>query len=68
MKTYQLRSDTIVDDDGVSHTVYGIDLPSENISVKDVFYDRKEAEAFIKTCNRLNLSPLHLHDVIEDVL
>ena len=68
MKTYQLRSDTILDDEGTSHIVYGIDLPSENVSVKDVFCNRKEAEAFIKTCNDLDLSPLHLHDVIQDVL
>lgn len=68
MKTYQLRSDTTIDDEGISHTVYGIDLPSENISVKDVFCNRKEAEAFIKLCNDLDLSPLHLHDVIQDVL
>lgn len=68
MKPYQLRSDTILDDECVSHTVYGIDLPSENISVADVFCNRKEAEAFIKLCNDLDLSPLHLHDVIQDVL
>ena len=68
MKTYQLRSDTILDDEGISRTVYGVDLPSENISVKDVFCNRKEAEAFGNFCNDLDLSPLHLQDVIDDIL
>ena len=68
MKTYQLRSDTILDDKGISHTVYGVDLPSENISIKDVFCNRKEAETFIKLCNDLDLSPLHLQDVLQDIL
>ena len=68
MKIYQLRSDTILDDKGISHTVYGVDLPSENISVKDVFCNRKEAETFIKLCNDLDLSPLHLQDVLQDIL
>lgn len=68
MKAYQLRRDTIVDDEGESHTVYGIELPSENIAVKDIFCKQKEAEAFIKLCNDLDLSPLHLQDVIDDTL
>lgn len=68
MKTYQLRRDTMLDENGVSHTVYGIELPSENISVSDIFCDREEAEIFVKTCNDLDLSPIHLHDVIQDVL
>ena len=60
--------DENIDEENITRTVYGIDLPSENISVKDVFCNRKEAEAFIKLCNDLDLSPLHLHDVIQDVL
>lgn len=68
MKTYQPRSDTTIDDEGKTRIVYGIELPSENISVKDVFCNRKEAETFIKLCNDLDLSPLHLQDVLQDIL
>lgn len=68
MKKYQLRTDENVDEENITHTVYGIELPSEGISVKDVFCNRKEAESFIKLCNDLDLSPLHLHDVVQDAL
>ncbi len=68
MSKYTLRSDTVFDEQGVSHTVYGIELPSENIAVKDIFCKQKEAESFIKLCNDLDLSPLHFHDVIDDIL
>ena len=68
MKPYQLRCDTILDDTGKSHIGYGIGHTSGDISVKDIFCNKKEAEAFIKLCNDFDLSPLHLHDVIQDVL
>ena len=68
MKTYLLRSDTILDENGASRIAYGIDLPSENISVKDIFCNIEEAEAFVKTCNDLNLSPLHIQEVLDDLL
>lgn len=68
MKTYRLRSDTTIDEYGKSRTVYGIELPDVNISIKDVFCKREEAETFIEKCNRLDLSPIHLYDVIDDSL
>lgn len=68
MKTYRLRSDTTIDEYGKSRTVYGIELPDVNISIKDVFCRREEAETFIEKCNRLDLSPIHLYDVIDDSL
>ncbi len=68
MNKYYMRSDTILDDEGVSHTVYGIELPNKNISIKNIFINRKEAEDFVKLCNDLDLSYIHLEDVIQDVL
>ena len=68
MQKYILRSDTILDDQGKPHTVYGIELPSAQLAVRDVFYHRSEAQAFINKCNKLNLSPIHLYEVIEDLL
>ena len=38
------------------------------MSVHDVTADRKGIEKLISTCNCLELSPLHLQDVIEDFL
>lgn len=68
MSKYILRSDTVLDDQGASHTVYGVNVPTEQIAVKDLFYQKAEAKAFVKKCNELDLSPLHLPDVIDDIL
>ena len=68
MNKYTLRSDTVLDDQGARHTVYGINVPPENMAVRDVFYRKTEAKAFIKKCNELDLSPLHLPDVLDDIL
>lgn len=57
-----------IDEYGKSRTVYGIELPDVNISIKDVFCKKEEAETFIEKCNRLDLSPIHLYDVIDDSL
>lgn len=70
--TYRLRTDNVSDEEGVLHTVYGIDAfaPNKNrvASVADVFFDKQKAEDFIESCNVLKLSLVHLPDVIEDVL
>ncbi len=68
MDKYILRSDTVFDEQGIRHTVYGVNVPTEQISVADVFYHKAEAKDFIRKCNELDLSPLHLPDVIDDIL
>ena len=37
-------------------------------SVPDVTCEREEAERLVDLCNDLKLSPLQLHDVVEDLL
>lgn len=69
--TYKLREDTLIDEDGNHHTVYGIDAYDAiglAGSFEDIFFDKQYAEAFIKSCNVLGLSLIHLKDVIEDEL
>ena len=68
MKDYILRSDTVLDDQGNPHIVYGLESPSAQIAVRDVFYHKNEAHAFINKCNKLDLSPIHLPEVIDDIL
>ena len=68
MNKYRLKTDTVHDEHGIPHTVYGINAPTEQIAVSDIFYHKAEAKAFIKKCNKLDLSPLHLPDVIDDLL
>lgn len=64
---YKLREDTIYDELGKPHTVYGITLDG-SLSIPDIFTSRPAAEEFIKLCNRLELSPLHIYEVIDDLL
>jgi hypothetical protein len=38
------------------------------MSVRDMTEDRQEIAELVSLCNHLELSPLHLHDVVEDFL
>lgn len=71
--TYRVRTDTITDEEGRCHTVYGIDAWEEGggaprllQSVPDIFFDRERAEALADLCNSVGLSLIHLPHVIED--
>lgn len=70
--TYKLKTDTISDDEGNSVEVYGIvcsDSSSNLIkAVSNVFTNKEEAEQFISLCNKLELSPVHLQDVIDEAV
>ena len=57
-----------LDDCGNSHTVYGIETINKTISVPDIFTDESTASHFVALCNELDLSPIHIHDVIDDLL
>jgi len=69
---YGLRTNIVYDDDGRTHIGYGIEvLNGANAKitvVEDVFLDMSKAVMFIDLCNTLKLSPIHLTDVIEDML
>ena len=61
--------------EGVRYCSYGIAVypKSDNsapawLSVDDITTDKARLEELIRQCNLLNLSPIHLHDVIEDFL
>ncbi len=69
--TYRLRMDQIDDQSGTTHTVYGVELWEDGCLVRavdDVFFDREKAEEFVSLCNRLQLSAVHLTDVIADAV
>lgn len=65
---YKLRTDTVRSELGQPVTVYGIEAPSHNISVPDIFTSLPAAEEFVSLCNRLDLSPEHVYEVIDDLL
>lgn len=37
-------------------------------TISDVFLDRIAARQFVRLCNRENLDPIHLNDVIRDTI
>lgn len=65
---YKLRTDTVLTEQGTFATVYGIEAPSHNISIPDIFTSLPAAEEFVNLCNRLELSPEHVYEVIDDLL
>ena len=66
--TYKLRTDTVRSELGQPVTVYGLESPSLNISIPDIFTSKPSAEEFVILCNRLDLSPEHIYEVVDDIL
>ncbi len=70
--TYCLRIDSYVDEEGKSHTLYGIDAIDNKgltvLSFPGVFCDKAKAVDLIKLCNEGDLSIIHLANVVEDAL
>ena len=58
-------------EEGNKYVCYGINVYENNKLIKslsDVFLDKITAENFTEACNRCQLHPIHLNDVIEDYL
>ncbi len=55
---------------GQNYVCYGIRLicAGTEVTVEDLSLDREEVEELVALCNRLELSPVHFRDVIEDFL
>ncbi len=69
---YKLCSDRYLIE-GEYHTGYGIsvvDISSgeEMMRLEDISASKSDIEELIELCNRLKLSPIHIHDVIKDHL
>ena len=69
---YCLRRDVILREDGVLYIAYGLDAVDADgrilRSVPDLLLDRHRVMDLIDRCNALELSLIHLDDVIEDLL
>ena len=64
---YSVHSDTVLDEQNHPHTVYGLNILGAE-PIPDIFTDQAEAEKLSSLCNRLDLSPIHIWEVIEDIL
>ena len=70
---YKLNTTTITDEQGHSHTTYGIEAYESGASIptrviSDIFLDRRAAEMFVNACTVLSLDINQLDDVIADVI
>lgn len=71
--TYTLRADELIDEAGNHHLAYGITvLETTSLviinSIPNIFLEQKKALKAINLCNQLNLSPVHLKDLAEDLI
>ncbi len=69
--TYHIRTDIIKDEEGKEQPVYGIEVWLEEAVVRaipDLMTDFNRINHLVVLCNKLELSPIHLSDVIEDEL
>ena len=64
---YRVTESSLVDEEGVLHRVYGIEVIQRS-TIPDIFTDYIEAQKFVDLCNRLEVSPIHIRDVIDDYL
>ena len=70
---YRIRTDVISDETNQFHTVCGIEVIDAKegtvlFSIPDVFIDRSDAERMIRLFNEEKLDPIHLPDVINDII
>ncbi|HPD87941.1 MAG TPA: DUF6514 family protein [Oscillospiraceae bacterium] len=68
---YRLRERTIVTEDGIHATVWGVvftEGETEVVYFPDISINQGLAKRFAELCLRNSVSPLHLHDVLEDFL
>lgn len=65
---YQVRIDKILNESDREILVFGIDVPETQTSIPNIFTTRAAADRFVNLCNRLDLSPLHIYEVLDDIL
>ena len=69
---YRVRQDSVLDEEGREHTVYGIEVIDEEgqiiKSVSDVFSNCESAHNFVEICNEKKLSDTHFDDVVIDMI
>ena len=70
---YSIMENLVCDEDQAVYTImYGIQAINPNGEIvkcySNIFFDKKDADSFVKVCNEGQLSLIHLEDVIEDRL
>ncbi|MBQ8683060.1 MAG: hypothetical protein IJ518_00915 [Clostridia bacterium] len=67
-----MNEDRLYDEQGMEWTVYGIEAldTAGNIlcCFSDIFFEQEKAKEFVQMCNEQAVEPVHIQDVIDDVL
>ena len=63
---YSLNTCVVCNEDGEVAESYGI--TSKNKIIKDVSTDKNKMMELIKRCNELDVSEIHIKDIVEDFL
>jgi len=70
MYHYVLRCDRLFSEDIGSYVAYGLDVLDEThtciSTIRDITTDKAALAHLVELCNSLQLSPVHIHDVVED--
>jgi len=56
----------VADDNGTTHETYGIS--KGNTVIKDISLDKQKIRDLVELLNKLDVSEVHAHDVVEDFL
>lgn len=72
MVLYKVFEETVTDFENKTHIVFGIaafNQKGEKIAdIHDIFTDKYKAESFVQKLNRLEVSVIHIYEIIDDVL
>lgn len=73
MYIYKVVEENLQNCEFGSYIAYGIAVcfKSTNIiiiSISDVFLEKEKAEKLVELCNKNNLEPIHLREVVEDAV
>ena len=66
---YIINETKIKNENNKEISTYGITyINKPNMVISDISINKKKVENLVELCNKNNLSPLHLMDVIDDFL
>ena len=63
---YVLNETVVKDEEGKAWDTYGITYG--DIVIEDISTEKCKIEKLVSLCNELDLSPIHIHDVVDDFL
>ncbi len=65
---YNLIHINYTSDDNINYIGYGIHETESNLIINDITTDKARLEQLVDTMNRLQVSPIHARDVVDDFL